>query len=57
MAYDLRPLTTLEEKRAILERAAAERWIVFFEHDPDTVACTVAQGPKGVAFEAPVALT
>lgn len=57
MAYDLRPLTTLEEKRAVLERAAAERWIVFFEHDPVTVACTVAQGPKGVAFEAPVALT
>jgi glyoxylase-like metal-dependent hydrolase (beta-lactamase superfamily II) len=56
MAYDLRPLTTLEEKRRILERAAAERWIIFFEHDPDTVACTVAQGPKGIAFEAPVAL-
>jgi glyoxylase-like metal-dependent hydrolase (beta-lactamase superfamily II) len=56
MAYDLRPLTTLEEKRAVLERAAAERWIIFFEHDPDTVACTVAQGPKGIVFEAPVAM-
>ena len=57
MAYDLRPLTTLEEKRSVLERAAAERWIIFFEHDPATIACTVAPGPKGIVFEAPVALT
>lgn len=56
MAYDLRPLVTLEEKRTVLERAADERWVLFFEHDPGTVACTVARGPKGVAFEAPVSL-
>jgi glyoxylase-like metal-dependent hydrolase (beta-lactamase superfamily II) len=57
MAYDLRPLVTLEEKRSILERASAERWILFFQHDPETVACTVAKGAKGVAFEAAVSLT
>jgi glyoxylase-like metal-dependent hydrolase (beta-lactamase superfamily II) len=57
MTYDLRPLVTLEEKRSILERASAERWILFFEHDPETVACTVAKGAKGVAFEAAVSLT
>jgi glyoxylase-like metal-dependent hydrolase (beta-lactamase superfamily II) len=33
MAYDLRPLETIAEKRALLERAHAEDWIVLFEHD------------------------
>jgi hypothetical protein len=25
----------------MLEKAAAERWILFFEHDPAVVACRV----------------
>jgi glyoxylase-like metal-dependent hydrolase (beta-lactamase superfamily II) len=33
MAYDLEPLTTLAGKKAILPRAAAERWWIVFEHD------------------------
>ncbi len=32
-AFDLFPLETLEAKRTILPRAAAERWIVGFTHD------------------------
>jgi glyoxylase-like metal-dependent hydrolase (beta-lactamase superfamily II) len=53
MAYDLRPLTTLEEKGKVLERAEAGRWILFFEHDADTVACTVKRTDRGVVFDAP----
>ncbi len=52
MAYDLRPLTTLAEKESVLERADAGKWILFFEHDPDTVACTVRRGERGIAFDA-----
>jgi glyoxylase-like metal-dependent hydrolase (beta-lactamase superfamily II) len=38
MAYDLRPLVTLEEKRKILNEAVDSGWILFFEHDPACVA-------------------
>jgi len=34
MAYDLYPVTTLEEKRRILTQAEREGWQFFFEHDP-----------------------
>ena len=47
MGYDLRPLVTLEEKRAILQRAADERWVMFFEHDPEVVAGFVGRTDKG----------
>lgn len=47
MGYDLKPLETLEEKRRILKTAQQEKWILFFEHDPYTVACTVKLTEKG----------
>ncbi len=34
MAYDVEPLVTLETKRALVERAAREEWLLIFEHDP-----------------------
>jgi glyoxylase-like metal-dependent hydrolase (beta-lactamase superfamily II) len=34
MGYDVEPLVTLETKRALLERARAEQWLLVFEHDP-----------------------
>ncbi len=33
MGYDVEPLVTLESKRRLLARAAAERWLLIFEHD------------------------
>ena len=36
MAYDIRPMITIEEKTTFLERAAAGGWRLFFEHDPYT---------------------
>lgn len=47
MGYDLRPLVTLEEKRAILSQAVEEEWILFFEHDPAVSAATVKRSDKG----------
>ena len=38
MAYDLFPLTTLEEKRLLLAQGLAEGWTLFFEHDPNVAA-------------------
>jgi glyoxylase-like metal-dependent hydrolase (beta-lactamase superfamily II) len=34
MSYDLYPLTTLDNKKRWLPRAAAEDWLCIFEHDP-----------------------
>lgn len=34
MGYDLFPVGTLEAKRRLLEKAAAERWTLLFYHDP-----------------------
>lgn len=35
MGYDLFPLTTLETKRALLEQAYEEHWLLIFQHDPN----------------------
>lgn len=47
MSYDLRPLETMQEKAFLLERAAAEGWILVFEHAPNTEAATVTRQPDG----------
>jgi glyoxylase-like metal-dependent hydrolase (beta-lactamase superfamily II) len=36
MGYDLYPLTTLENKRQWLPKAAEGQWLCIFEHDPET---------------------
>jgi glyoxylase-like metal-dependent hydrolase (beta-lactamase superfamily II) len=56
MAYDLRPLVTLEEKRTVLGRAADEGWILFFEHDHATTAGRVRATDRGIVFDGPVEL-
>ncbi len=41
MAYDLYPLTTIEEKKMVLAQAVEDGSILFFEHDPAIAACRV----------------
>jgi glyoxylase-like metal-dependent hydrolase (beta-lactamase superfamily II) len=48
MAYDIRPLVTLEEKEKFLQRAVAENFTLFFEHDRSVEACTLMQSERGV---------
>jgi glyoxylase-like metal-dependent hydrolase (beta-lactamase superfamily II) len=48
MAYDTRPLITLDEKARFLKQAAEEDYILFFEHDPVHECCTLQQTEKGV---------
>jgi glyoxylase-like metal-dependent hydrolase (beta-lactamase superfamily II) len=47
MSYDHFPLSTLEEKKRILGRAADEGWMLFFEHDPLITACRVSRTDNG----------
>ncbi len=47
MAYDVEPLTTIEEKKLWLEIAEKEDWLIFFEHDPQLHLATVKRGKKG----------
>ncbi|MDR3609002.1 MAG: MBL fold metallo-hydrolase [Ignavibacteriaceae bacterium] len=51
MGYDLQPLVTLSEKKNLLQKAADEKWLLFFEHDPDTIMATVAKTEKGYKAE------
>ncbi len=48
MAYDTRPLITLDEKAAFLKEAAENDYILFFEHDPVNECCSLQMTEKGV---------
>jgi glyoxylase-like metal-dependent hydrolase (beta-lactamase superfamily II) len=51
MGYDVEPLVTLESKRALLARAAAERWLLVSTHDPVTAWGYAVEDAKGVRLE------
>lgn len=51
MAYDVRPLTTLEEKRLFLQQAVDKGWDLFFEHDPETAVATPVRTDRGIEIE------
>jgi len=48
MAYDMFPLTTLHEKKAFLNEAVDNNFILFFEHDPKNECCTLERTEKGI---------
>lgn len=48
MAYDTRPLITMQEKADFLPDAAEKGHILFFEHDPFVECCTLERTEKGV---------
>jgi glyoxylase-like metal-dependent hydrolase (beta-lactamase superfamily II) len=48
MAYDMFPLTTLNEKKAFLTEAEQNNYVLFFEHDPLIECCTLQQTEKGI---------
>jgi glyoxylase-like metal-dependent hydrolase (beta-lactamase superfamily II) len=47
MAYDIEPLVTLREKTDLLARAADERWLVVFEHDPEVACARIERAGAG----------
>jgi glyoxylase-like metal-dependent hydrolase (beta-lactamase superfamily II) len=47
MGYDVEPLVTLETKRRVLTQAAAEEWLIVFEHDAKTAWSKIVRDGKG----------
>ena len=47
MAYDVRPLKTIDEKGRLLEEALANDWLLFFEHDPVTACVNLKRNERG----------
>lgn len=48
MAYDTRPLLTLDEKKTFLETGVQQEHIFFFEHDKQVECCTLQQTERGI---------
>jgi glyoxylase-like metal-dependent hydrolase (beta-lactamase superfamily II) len=51
MAYDMFPLTTLNEKKSFLKEAVENDYILFFEHDPKNECCNLQITEKGIKPE------
>ncbi|MBK8609889.1 MAG: MBL fold metallo-hydrolase [Chitinophagaceae bacterium] len=51
MAYDMFPLTTLNEKKFFLTEAEQNDYILFFEHDPTIECCNLQLTEKGVRMK------
>lgn len=52
MAYDTRPLLTLDEKVSFLNEALNEKYILFFEHDPLIECCNLKMTDRGIRSDA-----
>ncbi|MBC7534106.1 MAG: MBL fold metallo-hydrolase [Ferruginibacter sp.] len=48
MAYDMFPLTTLNEKKSFITEALQNNYVLFFEHDPLIECCTLEMTEKGI---------
>lgn len=48
MAYDVRPLQTIEEKEEFLEAAVDSEWKLFFEHDPQVAVADLDRTDRGI---------
>lgn len=46
--YDVFPLRSIDEKKAFLEEAEQNNYILFMEHDPLVECCTVKRTEKGI---------
>lgn len=48
MAYDMFPLTTINEKKSFLKEALDNNYILFFEHDLHYECCDLQQTDRGI---------
>jgi glyoxylase-like metal-dependent hydrolase (beta-lactamase superfamily II) len=48
MAYDVRPLVTMDEKKQFLDQAVSQDYVLFFEHDRVSECCTLVSTERGV---------
>lgn len=54
MAFDLDPLTTIEQRKRYLARAVPERWLTVFTHDHHVPAATIVLNEKGKPVAEPL---
>lgn len=47
MAYDIRPLETMKEKKSLITEAHQNDYILFFEHDPKIECCNLQLTERG----------
>ncbi|HXO30673.1 MAG TPA: hypothetical protein VOA80_25265, partial [Thermoanaerobaculia bacterium] len=57
MSYDLFPMTTLENKKIWLPRAAAEGWLAMFQHELEAPLGRVVEEKPGRFRAVPLAAT
>lgn len=50
MGYDVEPLRTLESRRRVWEKAAAEGWWIVLEHDAETARGRIRKEEKGYVW-------
>ncbi|HUM46103.1 MAG TPA: MBL fold metallo-hydrolase [Chitinophagales bacterium] len=48
MAYDIRPMISLQEKETFLNTAIENNYLLFFEHDPKIEACSLIKTDRGI---------
>lgn len=51
MGYDVRPLTTMEERKYYWHEIVDNEYILFLEHDPINACCTLQHTEKGVRLK------
>lgn len=51
MAYDTKPLLSMDEKEKFLAQAIARHYVLFFEHDKQVECCTVKQTERGIQLD------
>ncbi|KGE15920.1 MBL fold metallo-hydrolase [Sphingobacterium deserti] len=51
MSYDVRPLTTMEERQHYWEEIVDKEYILFLEHDPLHPCCTLQRTEKGIRLK------
>ncbi|HXI00057.1 MAG TPA: MBL fold metallo-hydrolase [Sphingobacteriaceae bacterium] len=57
MGYDMFPMQTLKEKKAFLQEALDNEYILYLEHDPVNECCTLQQTEKGIRIKETFKLT
>ena len=51
MSYDIRPLTTMEERQQYWSELVSQEYILFLEHDPVHACCTLQHTEKGIRLK------
>lgn len=51
MSYDIRPLTTMDERKRFWHEALEGEYVLFLEHDPVHECCTLKMTEKGIRLD------